>query len=123
MLCGIGGENDYDFSMSAMIRSESAAVAHETHKVPQFCYQCVTGPVLLTIKVEGGVATEVEPNFAAAEVHPGAGNLGGHKGVLINAKKAQSMNSLIPMSMALTDSTVSSTDIVRVGVRKPGAVK
>jgi phenylacetyl-CoA:acceptor oxidoreductase len=29
-----------------------------------------------------------------------------------------SMNSLIPMSMALTDSTGSSADIVRVGVRK-----
>ena len=42
-------------------------------KVPQYCYQCVAGPDLLTVKVEEGVATEVEPNFAAAEIHPGAG--------------------------------------------------
>jgi phenylacetyl-CoA:acceptor oxidoreductase len=32
--------------------------------------------------------------------------------------KKPSMNSLIPMSMALTDATGSSADIVRVGVRK-----
>ena len=42
-------------------------------QVPQYCYQCVAGPDLLTVKVEDGVATEVEPNFAAAEIHPGAG--------------------------------------------------
>ena len=34
-------------------------------KVPEYCYQCVAGPDLLTVKVEDGVATEVEPNFAA----------------------------------------------------------
>jgi phenylacetyl-CoA:acceptor oxidoreductase len=33
----------------------------------------VAGPDLLTVKVVDGVATEVEPNFAAAEVHPGGG--------------------------------------------------
>ncbi|MEK7736852.1 MAG: molybdopterin oxidoreductase, partial [Pseudomonadota bacterium] len=42
-------------------------------KVPQYCYQCVAGPDLLTVKVEDGVATEIEPNFAGAAVHPGAG--------------------------------------------------
>ncbi len=42
-------------------------------KVPQYCYQCVAGPDLLTVKVEDGVATEIEPNFAAASIHPGAG--------------------------------------------------
>ena len=42
-------------------------------KVPQYCYQCVAGPDLLTVKVEDGVATEIEPNFRAAEVHPGGG--------------------------------------------------
>jgi phenylacetyl-CoA:acceptor oxidoreductase len=31
------------------------------------------GPDLLTVKVVDGVATEVEPNFAACGVHPGAG--------------------------------------------------
>ena len=43
-------------------------------KVPQYCYQCVAGPDLLTVKVEDGVATEIEPNFRAAEVHPGGGS-------------------------------------------------
>jgi phenylacetyl-CoA:acceptor oxidoreductase len=47
----------------------SAAV----RKVPQYCYQCVAGPDLLTVKVQDGVATEIEPNFAAAAVHPGGG--------------------------------------------------
>jgi len=42
-------------------------------KIPQYCYQCVAGPDLLTVTVVDGVATEVEPNFAAAEVHPGGG--------------------------------------------------
>jgi phenylacetyl-CoA:acceptor oxidoreductase len=41
--------------------------------VPQYCYQCVAGPDLLTVKVRDGIATEVEPNFAAAEIHPGGG--------------------------------------------------
>src|SRR5512134_1523266 len=41
--------------------------------VPQYCYQCVAGPDLLTVKVRDGVATEVEPNFAAAAIHPGGG--------------------------------------------------
>jgi phenylacetyl-CoA:acceptor oxidoreductase len=39
------------------------------------CYQCVAGPDLLTVKVEQGVATEVEPNFCAAAVHPGGGKV------------------------------------------------
>ena len=48
-------------------------MATEVRKVPQYCYQCVAGPDLFTVKVEDGVATEVEPNFAAAKVHPGGG--------------------------------------------------
>jgi len=40
-----------------------------------YCYQCVAGPDLLTVKVVDGVATEVEPNFAAADVHPGGGRV------------------------------------------------
>jgi phenylacetyl-CoA:acceptor oxidoreductase len=47
----------------------------EVHKVPTYCYQCVAGPDLLTVKVEQGVATEVEPNFCAANVHPGGGKV------------------------------------------------
>jgi phenylacetyl-CoA:acceptor oxidoreductase len=48
-------------------------MAATVKKVPEYCYQCVAGPDLLTVKVVDGVATEVEPNFAAAEVHPGGG--------------------------------------------------
>ncbi len=44
-------------------------------RVPTYCYQCVAGPDLLTVKVCDGVATEVEPNFAAASVHPGGGKI------------------------------------------------
>ena len=44
-------------------------------KVPTYCYQCVAGPDLLKVKVENDIATEVEPNFDAAEVHPGAGKI------------------------------------------------
>jgi phenylacetyl-CoA:acceptor oxidoreductase len=46
-----------------------------TRRVPTYCYQCVAGPDLLTVKVEGGVATEVEPNFCAAAIHPGGGKV------------------------------------------------
>jgi len=44
-------------------------------RVPTYCYQCVAGPDLLTVKVCDGAATAVEPNFAAAAVHPGAGKV------------------------------------------------
>jgi phenylacetyl-CoA:acceptor oxidoreductase len=44
-------------------------------KVPTYCYQCVAGPDLLTVKVEDGVATEVEPNFSAVGVHPADGTV------------------------------------------------
>ncbi len=47
----------------------------ETRKAATYCYQCVAGPDLLTVKVVNGVATEVEPNFAAAAVHPGGGKV------------------------------------------------
>ena len=43
-----------------------------TRKVATYCYQCVAGPDLLTVKVCDGVATEVEPNFAAAACIPAA---------------------------------------------------
>ncbi len=46
-----------------------------SRRVPTYCYQCVAGPDLLTVKVADGVATEVEPNFAAAAVHPGGGKV------------------------------------------------
>ena len=44
-------------------------------KVPVYCYQCVAGPDLLTVTVKDGIATAVEPNHGAAEVHPAAGKI------------------------------------------------
>ena len=43
--------------------------------VPVYCYQCVAGPDLLNVKTLDGVATEVEPNFGAASIHPAAGKI------------------------------------------------
>ena len=53
----------------------STVASPVTRRVPTYCYQCVAGPDLLTVKVEDGVATEVEPNFCAAAVHPGGGKV------------------------------------------------
>ncbi len=47
----------------------------DVRTVPTYCYQCVAGPDLLTVKVEQGVATEVQPNFCAADIHPGGGKV------------------------------------------------
>ena len=41
--------------------------------VPTYCFNCVSGPDLLTVKVENGVATEVAPNFRGKGIHPGDG--------------------------------------------------
>jgi len=49
--------------------------AAKVTKAATYCYQCVAGPDLLTVTVRDGVATEVEPNFAAASVHPGGGKV------------------------------------------------
>ncbi len=53
----------------------AAVAAPGVRHVPTYCYQCVAGPDLLTVKVEDGVATEVEPNFCAAQIHPGGGKV------------------------------------------------
>jgi phenylacetyl-CoA:acceptor oxidoreductase len=53
----------------------TSTVAARTVRVPTYCYQCVAGPDLLMVKVEDGVATEVEPNLCAAGVHPGGGRV------------------------------------------------
>ena len=45
---------------------QASATAAGIRSVPEYCYQCVAGPDLLTVKVRDGVATEAEPNFAAA---------------------------------------------------------
>jgi phenylacetyl-CoA:acceptor oxidoreductase len=52
-----------------MLREETATTRH----VPTYCYNCVAGPDLLTVKVTGGVATEIGPNFAGVGVHPADG--------------------------------------------------
>jgi phenylacetyl-CoA:acceptor oxidoreductase len=44
-------------------------------KVSSYCYQCVAGPDLLTVRVEDGIATEINPNFEAAKIHPAGGKV------------------------------------------------
>jgi phenylacetyl-CoA:acceptor oxidoreductase len=48
---------------------------HSEKTVSTYCYQCVAGPDLMTVRVEDGVATEINPNFAAAQVHPAGGKI------------------------------------------------
>ena len=48
---------------------------HNEKTVSTYCYQCVAGPDLMTVRVEDGVATEINPNFAAAQVHPAGGKI------------------------------------------------
>ena len=43
--------------------------------VSTYCYQCVAGPDLLTVRIQDGVATEINPNFKAAAMHPGGGKV------------------------------------------------
>ncbi len=47
----------------------------KTQEVSSYCYQCVAGPDLLKINVKDGVATQVGPNFSAAEIHPAGGRV------------------------------------------------
>ena len=49
------------------------ATATTTRHVPTYCYNCVAGPDLLSVKVTDGVATEIGPNFDGAGVHPALG--------------------------------------------------
>ena len=44
-----------------------------TRQVPTYCYNCVSGPDLLSVKVEDGVATEIGPNFDGRGLYPGNG--------------------------------------------------
>ena len=43
--------------------------------VSSYCYQCVAGPDLLKVKIEDGVATEIQPDIGAADVHPAGGKI------------------------------------------------
>ncbi len=51
------------------------AAAVDARRLSTYCYQCVAGPDLLTVRVEDGVALAVEPNFCATPIHPGAGRV------------------------------------------------
>ena len=42
-------------------------------EVPTYCYNCVSGPDLLKVTVEDGVATCIAPNHDAAGIHPADG--------------------------------------------------
>jgi phenylacetyl-CoA:acceptor oxidoreductase len=44
-------------------------------RVPTYCYNCVSGPDLMKVKVEDGVATDIEPNFDAQDIHPARGRV------------------------------------------------
>ncbi len=46
-----------------------------TKRVPSYCYNCVAGPDFMKVKVENGIATEIEPNFDAEQVHPARGRV------------------------------------------------
>ena len=43
--------------------------------VSAYCYQCVAGPDLLKVRIEDGIATEITPNFDAAQIHPAGGKV------------------------------------------------
>ncbi len=52
-----------------------AKVDKNADRVATYCYQCVAGPDLMRVRVEHGVATEVQPNFDSAEDIPSAGKV------------------------------------------------
>ncbi|RAU20968.1 molybdopterin oxidoreductase [Paramagnetospirillum kuznetsovii] len=52
-----------------------AKPAAKVEKVATYCYQCVAGPDLMTVKVVDGIATEIEPNHKASGYHPAEGKV------------------------------------------------
>ncbi len=44
-------------------------------KVPIYCYQCVSGPDLMNVEVEDGIATRIESNYSIGHAHPGGGRV------------------------------------------------
>ncbi len=53
----------------------TANAPKDVREVRTLCYNCVAGPDLMTVRVEDGVATRIEPDFTAEEVHPGLGRV------------------------------------------------
>jgi phenylacetyl-CoA:acceptor oxidoreductase len=51
----------------------TATTPTTNRQVPTYCYNCVSGPDLLRVKVQDGVATEIGPNFDGHGLYPGNG--------------------------------------------------
>jgi phenylacetyl-CoA:acceptor oxidoreductase len=51
----------------------AACPAADTKSVPTYCYNCVSGPDLLKVKVEDGVAVTIEPDHGAMGISPAHG--------------------------------------------------
>ncbi len=47
----------------------------ETRYIPTYCYNCTSGPDLMKVKVEDGIATEVTANADAIGIHPANGRV------------------------------------------------
>jgi phenylacetyl-CoA:acceptor oxidoreductase len=58
-----------------MVEENAMSSAKNVKRVPSLCYNCVSGPDFMKVKVEDGVATEIEPNFDAQDVHPAHGRV------------------------------------------------
>jgi phenylacetyl-CoA:acceptor oxidoreductase len=48
----------------------TSAKANRAKTVSTYCYNCVAGPDLLTVKVVDGIAREIEPNYEALRIEP-----------------------------------------------------
>jgi len=53
--------------------SKNKAAPSSVTSVPSYCYNCVSGPDLMTVRVEDGVATAIAPNHSAVGIHPAHG--------------------------------------------------
>ncbi len=49
------------------------ASTSQRRSVPTYCYNCVSGPDFLRVRVEDGVALNVEPNHDGQGIHPAGG--------------------------------------------------
>ena len=47
----------------------------EKKHIPVYCNQCVSGPDLMKVEVEGGIAKRIAPNYDIREEHPGGGRV------------------------------------------------
>ncbi len=56
--------------MSTVLNETPRATSRD---VPTYCYNCVAGPDLLTVRVTDGVATGIGPNFDGIGLHPADG--------------------------------------------------